>query len=185
MLRVFAGLLCSLAILIPASARAQLADAPPEKRVAFEPVMVVYRTMANLHYTDRSLDPSKRAYGSLFSDRPDLMNMQFIGFGRIVTPGAWLSTWSGLSSNADFCKNVASVTVPVLIVNALRDREIHPGDAKKMWDAVKSDDRTFLEEDAEHYFEPEFGAKTAPVGMHPASPTPFSPTGLNGDGVSR
>lgn len=132
------------------------------RRAAFEPVMVVYRTMANLHYTDRSLDPSKRVYGSLFSDRPDLMNFQFIGFGRIVTPAAWLSTWSGLSSNADFCSNVAVTEKPVLVVNALRDREIHPGDAATMWAAVRSPDRTFLELDAEHYFEPEFGAKTAP-----------------------
>src|SRR5205814_2830940 len=28
-------------------------------------------------------------------------------------------------------------------------------------------------------------ANSAPVGMHPASPTPLRPTGLNGDGVSR
>lgn len=132
------------------------------RRAAFEPVMVVYRTMANPNYTDRSLDPSPRSYGSLFSDRPDLMNFQYVGFGRITTPAAWLSTWSGLSSNADFCKNVAGITVPVLMVNALRDREIHPHDAKVMWDAVTSEDRTFLEQDAEHYFEPEFGAKTAP-----------------------
>lgn len=132
------------------------------RRAAFEPVMVVYRTMANPLYVDRSLDPSTRAYGSLFSDRPDLMNFQFIGFGRLVTPGAWLSTWSGQSSNADFCSNVEKTRIPVLVVNALRDREIHPGDAKAMWDAVKSPDRTYLDQDAEHYFEPEFGARTAP-----------------------
>lgn len=132
------------------------------RRAAFEQVMVVYRTMANPCYTDPSLDPSKRSYGSLFSERPDLMNFQFIGFGRVVTPAAWLSTWSGLSSNADFAKNIALTRVPVLLVNALRDKEIYPADAKAMWDAVQSPDRTFLEQDAEHYFEPAFGEKTAP-----------------------
>lgn len=132
------------------------------RRAAFEPVMTVYRTMANPKYTDLSLDPSRRGYGSLFSERPDLMNFQFTGFGRLVTPAAWLSTWSGLSSNADFCRNIAQTQVPVFMANALRDKEIHPEDAKLMWSAVASPDRTFIEEDAEHYFEPAFGEKTAP-----------------------
>lgn len=132
------------------------------RRAAFEPVMVVYRTMANLHYVDNSLDPSERGYGSLFSERPDLMNFQYVGFGRIVTPAAWLSTWSGLSSNADFCRNVASIKAPTLIVNATRDKEIYPAEAKKMFEASGAQDKTLLSVDAEHYFEPEFGAKTAP-----------------------
>lgn len=132
------------------------------RRAAFEQVLTVYRTMANPCYTDPSQDPSKRHYGSLFSERPDLMNFQFIGFGRIVTAPAWLSTWSGLSSNADFAKNIAQTRIPVLMVNALRDKEIYPADAKLMWDAVQSPDRTFWEQDAEHYFEPPFGEKTAP-----------------------
>lgn len=132
------------------------------RRAAMEPVMVVYRTMANLHYTDPSLDPSKRGYGSLFSERPDLMNFQYIGFGRVVTPAAWLSTWSGLSSNADFCHNVAQVNCPLILVNALRDREIFPRDAQSMWQSVVSKDRTYLDIDAEHYFEPPFAEKHAP-----------------------
>lgn len=132
------------------------------RKAAFEPVMTVYRTMANLHYTDPSLDPSKRGYGSLFSERPDLMNYQYIGFCRQVTPAAWLSTWSGLSSNADFCVNAAQISCPVLLVNALRDKEIYPGEAKKMWGSLQGDHNAFLEIDAEHYFEPEFGAQSAP-----------------------
>lgn len=132
------------------------------RRAALEPVMTLYRTMANLHYTDPSLDPSKRGYGSLFSERPDLMNYQYIGFCRQVTPAAWLSTWSGLSSNADFCKNAAQISCPTLLVNALRDKEIYPGEAKLMWDSLQGEHNTFLEIDAEHYFEPEFGAATAP-----------------------
>lgn len=132
------------------------------RRAALEPVMVIYRTMANLHYTDPSLDPSPRSYGSLFSERPDLMNFQYIGFGRVVTPAAWLSTWSGLSSNADFCRNAAEIRCPVLQVNALRDREIYPGEAQLMWQSLASADRSCLDIDAEHYFEPPFGAQQAP-----------------------
>lgn len=132
------------------------------RRAAFEPVMTIYRTMANPKYTDLSLDPSARSYGSLLSERPDLMNYKLIGFGRLVTPEAWLSTWSGQSSNADFCANAQQLTCPVMMVNALRDKEIHPADAARMWASLDRPGNTFLEMDAEHYFEPEFGAKTAP-----------------------
>jgi hypothetical protein len=131
---------------------------------AFDPVMVVYRTMANLHYVDRHLDPSERDYGSLLSDRPDLMNMALMGFGRICTPRAWLSTWSGLSSNADMLCTLREIHEPTLVVNAGRDREIYPEtDARPIFDAVAAEDRTFRAfPDARHYFEPDFGEREAP-----------------------
>lgn len=132
------------------------------RRAAFEKIMVIYRTMANLHYVDHSIDPSNRAYGSLLSDRPDLMNMQYMGFARVLTPQGWLSTWSGISSNANLPKNLKQLSLPVMVVNASKDREIYPGDARTIWNAVASEDRTFLDFEAEHYFEAEFGAKTHP-----------------------
>jgi alpha-beta hydrolase superfamily lysophospholipase len=135
-----------------------------ERRAAFEPVMVIYRTMANLNYTDRRLDPSEREYGSLLSDRPDLMNMALLGFGRVCTPRAWLSTWSALSTNADLIRNLRGITEPTLVVHAGRDREIYPRtDARPIFEAVASADRTFVEmPDARHYFEPDFGEREAP-----------------------
>jgi alpha-beta hydrolase superfamily lysophospholipase len=125
--------------------------------------MTVYRTMANLHYVDNHLDPSPREYGSLLSDRPDLMNQQIMGFGRLCSPHAWLSTWSGHSSNANLLKTLPSIQVPTLVVNAGRDREIYPEtDAKPIFAALGASDRTFIEfPEARHYFEPEFGAAEA------------------------
>jgi pimeloyl-ACP methyl ester carboxylesterase len=134
------------------------------RSAVFEPVMVVYRTMANLHYVDRHLDPSSREYGSLLSERPDLMNLKLLGFARLCTPEAWLSTWSGLSSNADLVKNLALIPDPTLVVHAGRDREIYPAtDAQPIFEAVAARDKTFVEfEHARHYFEPDFGAREAP-----------------------
>jgi hypothetical protein len=131
---------------------------------ALERVMVVYRTMANLHYTDPTLDPSSRSYGSLLSDRPDLMNLQATGFCRVIRPEAWLSTWSGLSSRAATETQLRQISdIPVLMVNATRDREIYPrSDADALWQAVSVPDRTRLDIPAEHYFEPPFGQKEAP-----------------------
>ena len=135
-----------------------------ERRAACEPVMIVYRTMASLHYTDRRLDPSDRDYGSLLSDRPDLMNQALLGFGRICTPRAWLSTWSSASSNADLVRNLARIPTPTLVVHAGRDREILPRtDAAAIFAAVAAPDRAFVEQPgARHYFEPDFGETSAP-----------------------
>lgn len=134
-----------------------------ERRAFWEPVMTVYRTMANLRYADNSLDPSPREYGSLISERPDLMNLQLLGFGRVVTPHAWLSTWSALSSSADMARTLPAVAAPTLMVHAGRDKEIYPSDARAMFAALASADKTFVElPQARHYFEPDFGATEAP-----------------------
>jgi alpha-beta hydrolase superfamily lysophospholipase len=135
-----------------------------QRRAAFDPVMVIYRTMANPSYTDRRLDPSGREYGSLLSDRPDLMNMALLGFGRICTPRAWLSTWSAESSNADLVRNVARFHEPALFVHAGRDREIYPrADARPVFEAAASPDKTFVEiAEARHYFEAAPGEAHAP-----------------------
>ena len=133
------------------------------QRKVVEHVMVVYRTMANPSYVDRRIDPSPREYGSLLSDRPDLMNVARLGLARTCTPRAWLSTWSALSSNADLVENLAAIRQPTLVVSAARDRELYPkSDVKPIADAVVAEDRTILELDARHYFEPDFGQREAP-----------------------
>jgi alpha/beta superfamily hydrolase len=138
------------------------------RRRAFEEVMVVHRTMANPAFVDPTLDAdpegATREYGSLLSDRPDLMNMSAMGFARTCTPRAWLSTWSGLSSRADLVANVASIREPSLFVHAARDREVYLGrDVQPAFDASAASDKRLVRIDgARHYFEPELGEKTAP-----------------------
>lgn len=129
------------------------------RRAAFQPVMTIYRTMANLNYVDDTLDPSPRGYGSLLSDRPDLMNFQLTGFGRVQTPDAWLSTWSGLSSNANLLKNGPAITEPVVVVNAGRDLDVYPcTHSRAIFEALASQDKTYLDfPDRLHYFEPDEG----------------------------
>jgi pimeloyl-ACP methyl ester carboxylesterase len=132
---------------------------------AAETVMVVYRTMANPAFVDPSIDPSQRDYGSLLSERPDLMNYAALGLARTVTPRAWLSTWSGISSKADMVTNVARIApeTPTLMVHAARDREVFPADVRAIAGAITAKDKTVLTiEGARHYFEPDFGEKEAP-----------------------
>ncbi len=134
-----------------------------QQRASFQPVMTIYRTMANPNYVDRRLDPSNRGYGCLLSERPDLMNYQLLGFGRLQTPDAWLSTWSGLSSNANLLKTAAAVTVPTALVNAGRDRDVYPeAHSKSIFRALAAKDKAYFDfPDRLHYFEPNEGEDPA------------------------
>lgn len=125
------------------------------RQEAFEPVMVIYRTMANLNYVDNSLDPTERGYGSLLSERPDLMNFQHRGFARVQTPHAWLSTWSGLSSNAATPLTAPKVTVPAVVIHAGGDLDVFPEThSKRTYAALASTDKEYWDfPGALHYFE--------------------------------
>ncbi len=111
-------------------AAASAADRAAVRRRAMRPqIMVVYRTQANPNYLDLTLDPSERAVGSIFSPRPDLFNYHAFGLAHVVTPEAWLSTWSGLSSRANLARNLPAVTVPTLVAGAMADQDIFIADA--------------------------------------------------------
>jgi pimeloyl-ACP methyl ester carboxylesterase len=114
--------------------------------------MIVYRTQANPNYLDLSLDPSERAVGSIIMPRPDLGNYSPFGLGRIVTPDAWLSTWSGLSSFAKTAANLPKVTVPTLVVGAGGDQDIFNSDIRAELDASGASDKSIaFIEGADHF----------------------------------
>ena len=115
------------------------------------PYMVIYRTEADLRAFDLSLDPSERDAGSLFSYRPDLTNYMEFGFGRVQTPRAWLSTWSGVSSNANVVKNAAKVTIPSLVIYYRGDNGIFPADARAAFDALATTDKQLDSAPGDHY----------------------------------
>lgn len=128
---------------------------PLDRRTALAPrVLTVYRTDADLRFTDLSLSPNERPYGSLFGRRPDLTNSGLVGFGRFSTPDAWLSTWSGLSSKADFLRCAPGVTAPALFVELTGDQACFPEDAKLMVDALGTADRTHVRVAGTHFAGP-------------------------------
>jgi hypothetical protein len=117
--------------------------APADRRRSLAPtIMTIYRTDADPRTVDLSIDPSERPYGSLFGTRPDLIDYGQVGFGRLTTPEAWLSTWSGLSSNADFVRCVPGVTVPTLFIELTGDQAAFPADTRGMVAALGAADRT-------------------------------------------
>jgi hypothetical protein len=123
----------SLAATAAARKTHEVTGAAVDRRRALAPtIMTVFRTDADPRTVDLSLDPSDRPYGSLFGRRPDLIDYGQVGFGRLATPEAWLSTWSGLSSYADFVRCAPGVTVPTLFLELTGDQAAFPADSARM-----------------------------------------------------
>ena len=105
-------------------------------------VLTVFRTDADPRTVDLSLDPNERPYGSVFGRRPDLIDYGLVGFGRLTTPEAWLSTWSGLTSRAGFARCAPGVTVPTLFIELTGDQAAFPADTRAMIGALGAGDLT-------------------------------------------
>ncbi len=126
-----------------AKGRFNKTEDPADRRRSLAPrIITIFRTDADPRAVDLSLDPSERPYGSLFGKRPDLINYGLVGFGRLTTPEAWLSTWSGLSSNADFVRCAPGVTAPALFIELTGDQAAFPADSRRMIDALGAQDLT-------------------------------------------
>jgi pimeloyl-ACP methyl ester carboxylesterase len=124
------------------------------RRSVLTPIITTYRTDADLRCTDLRLDRSARPYGSVISAKPSVSNYGVNGFGRLTTPEAWLSTWSGLSANASVARALAGVTVPVLIIEFTGDCSVFPSDIRQTLAAPATDDVTHRQIRADHFGAP-------------------------------
>ena len=110
-----------------------------DKRIAAHtPIINVWRTDGDLRCFDLSLDPSDRKFGSLWGADPYSSNYGAVGFARQCTPESWLSTWSGISSNASLAKTATALTQPVLVVEYTGDQACFPGDVHRIVDSIAS-----------------------------------------------
>jgi pimeloyl-ACP methyl ester carboxylesterase len=127
-----------------------------ERRGRLGRYMIIYRTLANPAYLDPTIDPSQRPLGSIFSPGdPIIGNYGPGGLARVMTPRAWLSTWSGLTSQADLPDTIAHVTIPTLIVYADGDCDIFPSEQRELMEKSGADDKTLRELPwADHYLHP-------------------------------
>ena len=108
---------------------------------AFSPVFRVWRTDADPRCFDLSLDPSDRAYGSLWGANQIASNYGAIGFARVCTPESWLSNWSAFSSNAGMERCAASIKQPTLMVEYTGDNSVFPSEANAIFAAIGADDK--------------------------------------------
>jgi len=139
-----------------------LAALPPDRqrevtrRARLWRYLVIYRTLANPAYLDPSIDPSRRPLGSIFSPGdPIIGNYGPGGLARVMTPRAWLSTWSGISSQAELPETIARVTIPTLIVYADADSDIFPSEQREILERSGAADKRLVELPwSDHYLNP-------------------------------
>jgi len=123
-----------------------------DKRVASHaPIFQVWRTDADLRCWDTSLDPSDRLVGSLWGADPEVSNLGSVGFGRVVTPESWLSTWSGLTSNAAMSKSAVAIEQPMMLVEYTGDNCVFPADVKALYDSVPSSNKQYRRVRGNHH----------------------------------
>lgn len=127
-----------------------------ERATLFARYMLVYRTLANPFYLDPSIDPSDRHVGSSFTPGldPIVGNYGLHGLGRVLTPRAWLSTWSSTFTQSGMTRNLRGFDMPSLFINATGDTEIGPTEFAEIVDACPAGDRIVATVRADHYLRP-------------------------------
>lgn len=144
---------------VAARARAKTrADAAAVRESVGVRFLTIYRTEADPRYVDLGLDPSERDYGSLFGPRPDVINYGPFGFGRVMTPEAWLSTWSANASRAAIDRHGGRVDVPALVIEYTADHCVFPSDTRLILDSLGTHDKSTHAVRADHYGGPAPGA---------------------------
>lgn len=140
-------------------------DPADRRRSVLTPIITTYRTDADPRCTDLRLDPSDRPYGSAISARPSVSNYGVTGFGRLTTPESWLSTWSGLSSNASLVRSLGGVAIPTLTIEFTGDCSVFPGDVQDVLAALKAEDSTHLRIRADHFGRPLAGGDESGIAV--------------------
>jgi hypothetical protein len=74
-----------------------------------------------------------------------------VGFSRVVSPEAWLSTWSGLSSRAEIAKTGPRMTLPALHVGYTGDNCIFPSDDEAIVGSLATTELSRVAVDGDHY----------------------------------
>lgn len=121
-----------------------------ERRAGFGRHLYVHRTMADPALVDLSIEPDDRRVGAYTNHlRPDLLNYggasgDFAtasgqsGLVKMLTPEAWLSTWSAHLSRADTHACLREIEDPLLIVHYLGDGITQMTEVRVTFDDAKA-----------------------------------------------
>lgn len=126
-------------------------DPADKARAAAATYVVVHRTDAEPRSVDLSLDPSARDYGSIFGVRPDVTNRGSVGFGRLCTPEAWLSTWSAHATRAAIRLTGPEIRQPVLLIGYTADNSVFPSDLDTITGAFAAAPVSRADVEGDHY----------------------------------
>jgi hypothetical protein len=112
------------------------------RTAAYSGIMTIWRTDADLRCWDLAIDPSDRKLGSVWGKDAYAANYGVPGFGRLCTPEAWLSTWSGITSKANLFETAAAIAQPCLQIEYSGDNTVFPGDGDAVFERIAAGDKT-------------------------------------------
>lgn len=138
---------------ITARAKATLAALKANGEPDAERPFVVAGTMCDVRWTDPTQDLSDRRPGTCYLGEPKIANDGPVGLGRFTTLRSWLSQWSFDESRANGIINAGNISCPVLVISNSADLACTPSHAARLFDAVASPDKQFVEiTGADHYY---------------------------------
>jgi hypothetical protein len=111
------------------------------------------RTWADLRFMDPAIDPSERPCPACYAGNPAFANRSPFGIGRANSLRAWLSMWSLETSQCRGEPHLSKLTMPALVIQSLGDTGVFPSDARTIFGALASADKTLEFLPGAHYFE--------------------------------
>ncbi|KAJ9614043.1 hypothetical protein H2200_002179 [Cladophialophora chaetospira] len=117
-------------------------------------IFTVYRTSADLRFTDPSIDPSDRpSPACLQGNDPEKANRGLGYLARANTLQSFLSMWSLEESKSRFKLQAADFSLPTLVVQSMHDVSVFPSMAQSIYDMVGSENKELRWVPGAHYFE--------------------------------
>lgn len=102
----------------------------------------LHRTWADLRMIDPAIEPSDREPNRCYLGEPAKANYGVFGIGSQCTLRTWLSMWSLRTSQCAAAPHLARITAPSLVVHATADECVYDSDARAVFDALASSDKT-------------------------------------------
>ncbi|MCV7416972.1 alpha/beta hydrolase [Mycolicibacterium litorale] len=112
----------------------------------------VLRTWADLRMVDPTLDPSNRPPNTCYLGTPANANRSAYGVATATTLRNWLGMWSLRHAQTRAEPHLARIACPALVITADQDTGVFPSDARRIHDALATDDKTSASVDTDHYF---------------------------------
>jgi hypothetical protein len=115
-------------------------------------IVPLHRTWGDLRCMDPAIDPSQRRPRWCYRGDPALANRTF-GIGRVNSLKTWLNMWSLETSPCKGALHLPRISAPAIVIQADADTGVFPSDARAIFDALGSADKSLQIIPGQHYFE--------------------------------
>ena len=112
----------------------------------------VLRTWADPRMVDPTIEPTRRQPNMCYAGVPVNANRSAHGIAAACTLRNWIGMWSLRHAQTRAEPHLARMVCPALVINAEQDTGVYPSDAKRIYDALASTDKTQYSVDTDHYF---------------------------------